>query len=300
MSRDDWKYKQKYKPAACTQPIWSSVIPADKRLEILRLIRNETQNEGRNLDECPKRKICITKDCLGRTLPWGSETARPYLEQLELTHDIRVNPISGEKELFLSTCQTCPLKAANTCNRQPCNQVLDQIKKDESVEPSIEFRDDISNISFSTEDNSASNYPHTIDEIPMEVLTDRKKEIVQQYAIESRDFRAIGKNVLDKDNKQAFVKLEFHSAMSKLKKVSLVREFIKEKGHLLTERQYAIFNLVFLENQTMVAVAKEFQVSKQNIQQIISKILKKHNIVFQPYVKMHNNQPKYSNTGRFK
>jgi predicted DNA-binding protein YlxM (UPF0122 family) len=297
--KNNWNFKNTFKPSVCSMPPWQFLIPANQRLEILRIIRNECQDAyGQSLDECTKRLVCFKKTCLGRELPWKSKTARPYLEQLKLTHNMVLNPDTNELELVIDTsCSNCPI--VKKCDSL-CNQMVDFIARDKTIEPVLEYQDDMSNLNNIYTDFSPSNFLMTIENIPWDVLSPKKQEIVNKCVLEERDFRSVGKFLLGKENSQASIKLQLYSAMNKLSLYANVREFLKLNKDILTDRQYQVLWLVYMENNTMVEVAKEMKVSKQNIQQIISKVLKKHNIKGLKYVKTKNNQPQYINTSRFK
>ena len=68
-------FKKRFKQAACTSQPWKYLISKDIREDTLHKIRQETmQAYGFSMDECPKKSVCLTKKCMGRNLPWLSET----------------------------------------------------------------------------------------------------------------------------------------------------------------------------------------------------------------------------------
>ena len=86
---DEKAFKRIHKPPACTKAPWEHLVTGPNKDNILRAIRQETiAIYGQSMDECPKRKVCFTKSCIGRPLPFKSPTAKPYLDQLKLTHNI--------------------------------------------------------------------------------------------------------------------------------------------------------------------------------------------------------------------
>ena len=227
--------------SACNEPPWAIFIPPMDRPEILRIIRQECIDiYGQSYDECPKRLTCFKKTCMGRPLPWESPTARPYLDLLKKTQDIR------KKEMFIQTdCSTCPI--VNICS-SPCNQVLDFIERDRAIEPYMDYKDNLENIKnerIEVYEPSALLFNGA--DIPWDVLTKRKQEVIKKYLYEGRDFRYVGETLGIKN--QARAKYEFYSAITKLAEYANVRDFLKNNNHKLTAKQKEVFNLFILKTK---------------------------------------------------
>lgn len=285
------KFKKENKMSACNEAPWSSLILAKDRPEILRIIRNETiEHYGFSMDSCPKRLTCLKKTCSGRMLPWHSETARPYLEQLEKTQKI----IDGE--MFIQTdCQECPI--FKTC-KTPCNQVLDFIERDKKSEPSLLYKNTTENIEPFTSSLEPANFSVDSTDIPWDAITSNKAEIIRKYLYEERDYRHIAETM--NLNNQARCKYEFYSAINKLSEYAAVRKFLNDHSKELTSRQLEIFELVYKQNMTFVKAADKLNISKQSVQQCVSRILKRHKVKWKTYVRKRGNKVLYSVPELFK
>src|SRR6266478_6764645 len=102
---DNNKFKKLKKFAACTKRPYDYLIPSDKKYEVIAQIDKEcVEIYGHNFNECNKRKVCFTKDCLGRELEWNSLTARPYLEQFAKDQGIQ-----SEAVYYVKGCSECPI-----------------------------------------------------------------------------------------------------------------------------------------------------------------------------------------------
>lgn len=281
------KYKKEYKPSSCTSPPWAHLIAAHERLEVLRKIRQECIDiYGYAFDECPKRMTCFKKECIGRPLPWKSPTALPYLEQLKNTQIIK-----GD-ELFITTdCSFCPI--ADIC-KSPCNQILDFIGRNKSLEPTIDYTDNLEAAKVVSTPLEPANILVGGADIPWDVLTKRKAAVIKRYLYESRDFRSVGEFVGFGESNQARAKYEFYSAITKLSEYANVRQFLKNHTDTLTDRQKEIFELVYAKNKSFVQTARLLKVSKQSIQQTVARVLKKNNIKWKVYVRKIGNRIVYN------
>lgn len=288
---NELEFKKNNKMSACTTPPWAVLIPFKDRPQILRTIRNETiEAYSYPFDECPKRLTCFGKSCEGRPLPWESETARPYLEELAKTQKI----VDGE--LFVNTkCDTCPI--FNKC-KSPCNQVLDFIDRDKKSEPSINFKNDTSNLEPIQAILEPANLIVDGSDIPWDILTARKADIIRKYLYEERDYKAIAEELGYKY--QARTKYEFYSAINKLAEYAAVRKFLKSDKLKLTDRQFQIFDLVYNQNMTFVKASEKLGISKQSVQQTVSRILKRYKVKWHTYVKKRGNKVIYSVPELFK
>lgn len=282
---DDLTFKKENKMAACNSPPWQIYIPARDRPEILRQIRQECLDlYGFAFDECPKRKTCFTKTCLGRPLPWLSPTAKPYLELLSKVSNIK----SGE--LFVGTdCSACPI--AKSC-KSPCNQVLDYIDREKSGEPTIYYSDKTEQLTITRDSLEPANFKMDGSSIPWDVLPKRKQEVIKKYLFEGRDFRYVADSL--GLNNQARSKYEFYAAITKLSEYAVVRDFLDKTEEKLTARQQQIFKLVYRDNLSFVDTATKLKVTKQSIQQSVSRVLTKYRVTWKTYVRKKGNKVLYN------
>jgi predicted DNA-binding protein YlxM (UPF0122 family) len=281
---DENKFKKINKPAACTQPPWASVIPRDQRDDVLRQIKQECiQYYGYSFDECPKRLTCFTKQCMGRPLPWLSPTAKPYLEKLKQTHKF------SNDELYLSNCDTCPI--AKTC-KSACAQVNDFMQRDKIKEPQIDYRDNIENIAEELEMPSDPMPLFSFQaKVPWDAISDKRKQTVRKYLYEQKDFLTVAKELGYHDQSRA--RYEFYAALTTLSEYSVMRKFIEEQGHELTEYSRNILNEVYFENKSITEVASSRAISKQAVQQSISRVVEKYKINWTVFVRKEGNKVIY-------
>lgn len=277
--------------SVCSSPPWQLYIPVKDRPEVLRLIRNECiEIYGKSFDECEKRLTCFKKVCSGRNLPWLSPTAKPYLDKLALTQNI----VGGE--LVIETnCQTCPIF---TKCKSPCNQIIDFIEREKSIEPVIEFKETLENVVYAEQNIEPKTDTVNDQEIPWDVLTPRRRAVVKKYLLEGRDYRSIALS-LGLYN-QAWCKYEMYAAITKLSKYAVIRKFLLDNRDSLSTRQSEIFSLVYESNLSFVQVAKKLGISKQAAQRTVSRVLKKYNIVWKQYVRKEGNKVLYSVPEMFK
>lgn len=288
---NELKFKKEERMGACNSPPWAQFIEPMKRPEILRIIRQETIDAyGYSMDECPKRLTCFKKECIGRPLPYESPTARPYLEKLETTQKI----VDGEM-FIVTNCQACPL--FKSC-KSPCNQVLDFIERDKKSEPSLTYKNTTDNLEAEVAILEPANFSVGAADIPWDAIASKKAEIIRKYLYEQRDYRHIAET-MDLNN-QARVKYEFYSAINKLAEYAAVRKFIEDHGHELTDRQLEIFELVYKKNLTFVKAAELLEISKQSVQQTVSRILRRYKVKWHTYVKKRGNKVLYNVPELFK
>lgn len=282
---DDKKWKKDNKPSACTQPPWYVFIPVRERPEILRLIRQECIDAyGYSFDECPNRKVCIGKSCIGRPLPYKSETALKYLKELE-----KVNTVKDEK-LYISTdCGTCPL--FKTC-KSPCNQVIDYINRDKSAEPDLAYNEDLEKLKPREVAVSSSTFYFNADDIPWDCISERNKSIVKEYVYNNRDFRAVAKK--HGLFNQAAAKYVFYLSLNKMSEYGVMRDFLKKNSTHLTKLQYEILYDIYFNNKTKSQVGKDKNVSKQAVQQLVTRVVKKYKIKWKKFTRKERGKTLYS------
>jgi hypothetical protein len=122
-------FKRRYKYPCCTKAPWEGCISPEvknKRLVLLDIRQESIDKYGHSLAECPNRKICLGKKCLGRPLPWDCPSAEPLLEALKATATIE------NGNLYIETdCRNCPM--VSECNGV-CGQIKDYLSRDCNLE----------------------------------------------------------------------------------------------------------------------------------------------------------------------
>lgn len=289
---DEKAFKKTNKPPACTRAPWDHLVTGQNKDNILRAIRQETiAIYGYAMDECPKRKVCFTKTCIGRPLPWKSATAKPYLDKLKTTHNI-VND-----ELFLDNCGTCPIALYCTSS---CSQVNDYLQRDKTEEPEIVYKDSLDNVvSEERNEDALSNILGKGLIIPWDCLTPRREQVVKKYVYDQKDFLSVAKELGLYD--QAKAKYEFYAALTKLGEYAVMRKWLKdnepENWFVKSDsdsRNYGILHDIYNENKTLTQVATDCGISKQAVQQIVSRVMKANNISWTQFVRKEKNKVIYS------
>jgi predicted DNA-binding protein YlxM (UPF0122 family) len=285
------KFKSLNKPPACTMAPWYNLIPKAIRDNTMRIIRQETiEAYGYSMDECPKRKVCLTTSCIGRPLPWLSKTAKPYLDQLQTTHTIQ------NEELVLSSCDTCPI--AKTC-KSPCHQVNDFLNRGSNKEPDLLFQDNLENhVTYEVTVDSIRPALLNNTEVPWDCLTDARQQVVKKYLYEGKDFLTIAKE-LDLNN-QARVKYEFYSALTRLSEFAVMRKFLDDRGDELTHKQRCVLIMIYKTNLNFTSIAHIEEITKQAVQQILTRVINKYNIKWTIFVKKQKGKIVYNVPGLFK
>lgn len=289
---DDKKWKEQNKPPACSLPPWYSLIPYDKRIETLRQIRQESIDAyGQSYDECPKRAVCIGKECIGRPLPWKSPTAKPYLDELAKIQNI------AQGELFISGCDTCPIKA--TCD-SPCGQINDFMHRNKIEEPYLMYKE---NLEYSSEEQHEvaeviNLFPAANLELPWDCLPTKKQQMIQQYFFKGNDFKYVADKfgLLNEDK----AKYTIYYALTKLSKFAIMRKFLEENEDKLTAKQLKILTKVYVENNSLTNTAKSLKMTEDAVWAVISRVTKKYNITWPVFVKKIKGKPVYSNLDRIK
>lgn len=282
---DDKQFKKTNRMAACTENPIEKLIPADIRHETLLKIKNESIDEyGYDvMSECPKRKVCMKKECIGRPLAWKSPTAKPYLDQLATTQKI-VN-----EEMFIVTnCSGCPI--VKTCDSL-CQQVTDFINRDNSKEPSISYRPMTENLAPEESYEEPEIFNNNL-EIPWDILSEHKRDIIKKYVYEQRDFISVAKalGILN----QARAKYFLYASLTRLSEYAIMRQFISENKELLTDTQYNVLYNVYFANKKLVEVATDCQVTKQAVSKLIKQVIEKHKIKWYTFVRKEGNKVVYN------
>lgn len=282
---DDNKFKKLKKMPACTRRPWEYLIPSNKKYEVISQVEREcVELYGHSFNECNKRKLCFTKDCLGRELEWKSPTAKPYLDQFAKDQGIQENAL-----YYVSGCSGCPIKA--TCN-SPCAQINDWMNRgNEPKEPIIVYQESLDN---HVVDEGGETTPALIPngKIPWDCLNETRKQVVQKYMYEQKDFLTIAKEL--SLNNGARVKYEFYAALTTLSEYAVIRKFIEDKKEDLTLNQLSILHSIYTNNKTMVECAATNKISKQSVHQTLTRVLKKYNIKWTVFVRKQGNKVIYN------
>ena len=279
---DEKTFKKINKPPACTKAPWEHLVTGPNRDNILRQIRQETiAAYGESMDECPKRKVCFTKQCIGRPLPWKSVTAKPYLDQLKTTHNIT------NDELYLANCDACPI--AMYCS-STCSQMNDFLQRDKTEEPEMVYKESLDNIvqEADQEDRLTGILGKGL-ATPWDCLTKRREQVIKKYVYENKDFLTVAKELGLYD--QAKAKYEFYAALTRLSEYAVMRKWIKDNPEA---NGIETLNKIYNENHTMVQVAEEMKVSKQAVQQTVARIIKANSITWAIFVRKQGNKVVYN------
>jgi len=283
---DEIEFKKQNMHPACTKRPWEYLIPEKIRYETVRQVDQECiEIYGQKFDECAKRMMCFTKKCIGRPLEWKSPTARPYLEQFAKAKNI---PVDGE--YFIKNCDECPI--ARIC-KKPCEQVNNYMNRSMIVEPIMFNRDKTDNLEIHQENMFIpANSPLLKEQVPWDILSEKRKQIVKKYLYENKDFKFVADQV--GINNQARAKYEFYSALTTLSEYAVMRKFLAESFDQLSEKQFQVLNFIYNGNKTLTQAAEEFKISKQAAQQLLSRVLKKHSLKWTIFVKKRGNKVIYN------
>lgn len=287
---DENKFKKANKPPACSLAPWFDLIPENIRHDTMRKIRQETiEAYGYSMDECPKRLVCFTKKCIGRPLPWKSETAKPYLDQLKTTQNI------VKDELFISGCDGCPI--AKTCSK-PCQQIENFMNRHYKPEPNLILKDNMENLTDKPQNDNFIPFDSSL-EVPWDILDDKKKSVVKSYLFNNKDFETIAKELGFYN--QSAVKYVFYSALTKMSEYGTMRKFLdSDRSNELTDKQYRILLKVYRSGKKMWEIAKEEKSTKQAIQQSIKRVIQKFSIKWQVFAIKKGNKVIYNVPQLFK
>lgn len=277
-----WKYTNK--PAVCTANPIEHLLPKDTRLAIINKIKQESMEiYGEDLlTQCNKRKICFTKKCLGRELPWKSPTALPYLLELAKSQKIE------NELLFIETdCSLCPL--VNSCG-SPCGQIRDYLARDKTTGPQITSKSNYDKNEIKQVDME-NNTKFSIN-IPWDSLSSRRREVIKLHLYQRHDFKYIADKL--KLNNQARAKYEYYAALTTISEYATMREFLNNNSKKLTGKQKKVLELVYMDNRKLQDVADDIGVTKQAIQQMIARVIQKYNIKWPKFVKKQGTRVIYN------
>lgn len=280
------KWKRDNKPASCTEAPWEHLIPFNIRADVMLKIKQESIDKyGHDLNECPKRKVCMGKTCMGRPLPYLSKTARPYLKQLEKKANIVNN------ELIIATnCSSCPM--VKTCIN-PCGQINDFINRQTVKEPLLVNFTGIENLQPEDVLSAVFSLPtSTNTKVPWDCLTKRRKKVIETYLFKQRDFLHTAK--LHGLNNQASAKYEFYAALTKLSEFAIMRKFLSAHKSELSPKQLYVLEMAYHNNKSFVAIAKKMNVSPQAVQQIVSRLIKNYGIKWTTFVRRNKGKLIYA------
>lgn len=284
---DDKNFKRKYKFPACTKDPLAFLIPKGKRHETLREIRQDCLDKlGETLDQCPLRKVCMGRECLGRPLPVCSPAAKPYIEKLSEIADVR-----GGKLYIETSCNGCPIKAS--CSN-PCLQITDYTDRGASKEPYlIHSTNLVEALELKQEAELESYRGREINflSVPWDCLPKKRAEVITKYLYENKDFKRVAEEL--GFNNEARAKYEFYSGLNTLSEFANMREFLEEKGDSLTGKQYNILKALYLEAKPVKEVCQEFNLTKQSISNLVKRVVDKYNIKWQRFVYKKGNRVIY-------
>ena len=241
---DEKKFKKDNKPAACTMPPWAGLIPKAQRDDVLRQIRHETvEHYGYSMDECPKRLVCLGKTCLGRPLPHKSPTAKPYIDQLRQTHTF------NNDELMLSNCDICPIRLSCTST---CSEMNDFMNRDRIKEPYLDFRENLENVVQEPERSvTIENLVEKGRKVPWDALTTKRKETVEKYLYEQKDFLTIARELGYHDQSRA--RYELYAALTTLAEYATMRKFYEDNESILKEADKKVIKNIYLDNLSITS-----------------------------------------------
>lgn len=237
---------------------------------------------GEDLTQCPKRKICFTKKCLGRPLPIKSPTFKTYLKQLETTHQIQ------DGLLFITNCEGCPIKAKCTST---CDEVNNWINRDSNPEPNLIYKENLENY------NTAQELHLTIESEPVkialkwDVLTEAKVDLVKRYLYANKDFRVVAREMGYFDESHA--KYEYYAALTKLAEYSIMQDFLKKTTNL-TDRQEEILNMIYFGKKSLTETAKYYTITKQAVSDMVKNVIKANRIKIPVFVRKVKGIPVYN------
>jgi predicted DNA-binding protein YlxM (UPF0122 family) len=280
-------YKKSNRSATCNSRPWQFLIPYDKRHEVLNKVRQECiKVYGFSFDECNKRKVCLSKKCIGRELEWKSLTALPYLKKFAKLIGIS----EGDDYIIDTDCTKCPVY--KDC-KAVCTQVNDWMNRGKDVEPNIVYKESLDNFITADIDTTGSSVLGKGLEIPWDCLSELRQDVVRLYLYDQKDFLTVAAELGLHD--QARAKYEFYAGLTKLAEYATMRKFYDdiEEGKLTDTQRWYLFDKYF-SFETITYMAERYSVSKQAVQQSISSVIKKYNLKWHIYVRKEGNKTIYN------
>lgn len=282
--KDEDSWKTANRPPVCTSNPIEHLIPSEGKYETLRTVRQECiDHYGQDIiSECNKRKVCLSKTCMGRELPWKSETALPYLKELTKGQKIE-NGL-----LFIKTdCSTCPI--VKSCS-SVCDQVANYINRDKTSEPQMTAKEYIEKVPvINVDTTNTSDFSATV---PWDALSERRRKVIKMHLYDRRDFKYIAHKL--GLNNQARAKYEYYAALTTISEYAIMREFLEESIEKLTSKQQEVLSLVYFDNHTLCEAAEHIKVSKQAVHQMISRVISKYSIKWKRFVWKRGNRVVYN------
>lgn len=290
------QFKIQNRQSSCTKRPWEYLIPKDIRNSVIAQVRQEClEIYGHDFTGCSKRRICFAKECLGRELEWKSKTAKPYLDKFAASTGIKENDL-----YFIKTnCNECPI--FKDC-KSICYQNNDYLIRNDMKSVDLVYQENLENhvIDNIKEDNQI--IIKSLDMcIPWDILSEKKQLVVKKYLYEGKDFLTIAKEL--NLNNQAYCKYEFYSSLNKLSKYAIMRQLLKDDTFLsnnINTNSYNILSDIYEKGLNIIEVAKNRGVSKQTIQQTLTRVIKKYNVKWTTFVKKHKNKVIYNIPKLFK
>lgn len=284
---DNKQFKQQFKSASCTNRPWQYLIPKSIRKEVLSKVKKEClEIYGRDFSECSKRLTCFNKICTGRELEWKSPTALPYLKKFAKLVNIKEN-----SNYFIKTdCKSCPIY--NSCS-SICAQINDFTSRDKVEEISLQYKEDLDNLMPEPNREFVRSFllKKSLN-IPWDALNSKRRSIIEKYLYEQKDFLTIANELNLYD--QAQTKYEFYAGLTTLSKYATMRLFIEKNNNILSIKEKTILTMIYNANLTISQVAHIQELSKQAIQQTISRIIKNNNLKWNIFVKKKNGKIIYN------
>lgn len=273
----------KKKPAACTQPPWKAYLPNGKKGEILIKIRQETEQAyGQNYDSCPKRMVCIGKSCLGRPLPTKSKTFQKYFSEMKKNLNI-----VGE-QLILENCDICKLRSDCT---KPCQQINDYLNRGSKEKIDLVYKETVHNIAQEPQNREFNYGELNFKELPWDCVPELNKKVYDKLVLQRKGLQ----QVTDECgiNNKSYTKKIYAQTLNKLAEYSIMREFLSKKPKL-TSKQLEILEKVYLQNKSLTKVSKEFNVSRQSVQEVVKRVKTKYNINIPKFYREIKGKPVYN------
>jgi len=155
-------------------------------------------------------------------------------------------------------------------------------------QPILVYRPNLDNMEIEAEQPSDS----PIKEIPWDCLEESKRSLVYDYMYNKLDFDGLAKKY--NLNNKARAKREFYYCLTRLSEFAKMRELLEEQAIELTEIQKAILNYYYYDNLTLQQIADIFDVSKQNIQQHLKKVIKTFDVKWTVFAKKSGKKVMYN------